>query len=180
MGVIIGFVPKEKLSFEEYFNRYYPQVQKYILKKVSDIQTAEDLAMSSFASCWEKFSSFDPAKASFQTWLYVIVNNKLKNYYRDKKVFVDIDDIDESFDGFEDELTTAEYMGYLRNHLADALESLSEIQRSIVIQKYYQNKDSNEIALEVGLTPGNVRVQLTRAIKKLKQYFDEKNIKWEN
>jgi len=170
---------KEKDTFENYFNRFYPQIYKYILKKIADIQTAEDLAMSSFASCWEKFDEFDPEKASFQTWVYVIVNNKLKNYYRDKKTFDDIDDVVESIDGFEDDIVTAEYLSYMRDNLSDALKTLNEVQKAIIIHKYYENKNSSEISLLVGLSPGNVRVQLTIALKKLKGYFDDNNIRWE-
>ncbi len=66
MGMVIGFVPKEKGSFEEYFNRYYPQVQKYKFKKVLDVQTAEDLTMSSFASCWENLMILILAKHRFK------------------------------------------------------------------------------------------------------------------
>lgn len=170
---------KEKDTFENYFNKFYPQIYKYILKKITNVQDAEDLTMACFAACWEKFDQFDPEKASFQTWLYVVVNNKLKNYYRDKKSFDDIDDVEESVDGFEDSVLAAEYLKYMRDNLADALKTLNDVQKAIIIYKYYENKNSSEIAFLVGLTPGNVRVQLTRATKKLREYFDNNNIKWD-
>ena len=34
---------EEKLAFESYFQNYYQQAFKYTIKKVSDMQTAEDL-----------------------------------------------------------------------------------------------------------------------------------------
>lgn len=167
------------LLFEEYYTRYYSQVYKYILKRVTNIQIAEDLTMNSFVSCWEKFENFDQQKASFQTWLYVVVNNKLKNYYRDKKELVDLED--NLVDGFDhqDELAMSMQLDFLRNHLALALNELPETQRKIVVYKYFQEKNSNEIAILLGFTPGNVRVQLKRAIDKLKEYFKRNNIRWE-
>lgn len=169
----------ESVSFEYYFNKHYNEIYRYIFKKVSNIQVAEDLAMDSFSSCWEKFDMFDSNKASFKTWLYVIVNNKLKNYYRDKKDVENFEDFDEVIGGFEDELVVAEYILQMRDVLANALNTISDVQKRIIIYKYYENKKSDEIALLVGISSGNVRVQLSRAINKLKEYFDKNNIRWE-
>lgn len=71
------------------------------------------------------------------------------------------------------------YLSEMRSALACAIATLSDIQRQIVIKKYFRNMTSNEIAEDVGSTPGNVRVQLTRAIKKLKEYFEKHNYNWE-
>ena len=81
----------EKLTFEEYYNKYYSQAYGYIYKKIADSFLAEDFAMEAFVACYQKFDEFDPEIASFQTWLYVIINNKLKNYYRDRKQTENID-----------------------------------------------------------------------------------------
>ena len=37
--------------------------------------------------------------------------------------------------------------------------------------RYFQNKDYKDIANELGITPGNARVVLSRAIDKLGQVF---------
>lgn len=170
---------EEKLAFESYFKTYYQQAFKYTVKKVSDVQAAEDLVMDAFVSCHQKFDEFDPERAKFATWLYVILNNKIKNYYRDKKEYESLDDYPELITGEENELASAVYIGDMRKVLADALQQLNETQRKIVILKYFKGKDSNEIALECGISPGNVRVQLSRIMNRLKKYFDEQNVKWE-
>ncbi len=173
-------IMESKETFEKYFNEYYSQVYKYILKRISNIADAEDLAMESFISCYKKFDEFDTNKASFATWLYVVVNNKLKNYYRDQKQTEELDSEQISFSGIEDEIIEAQYIYGMRQELAIALETLPDIQRKIIILKYFNNKSSKEIAECMGMTAGNVRVNLTRAIDKLKKYFDNKNIEWEN
>ena len=70
-------------------------------------------------------------------------------------------------------------IGDLRAHLAEALEQLSEEQRRIVVLKYFYEKNATEIAALTGLAPGNVRVHLSRAMAKLRNYFQEKGIRWE-
>lgn len=169
----------EKYPFEAYYDEYYPQIYGYILKKIGDPFDAEDLAMDVFVACHQNFESFDHKKATFATWVYVIANNKLKNYYRDKKITEELDDTIESPVVFEDELLAAVYISEMRQDLANALNSLSEVQKTIVIQKFFNNKNANEIAEIVGISPGNVRVQLSRALNKLKEQFADKNIDWE-
>ncbi len=169
----------EKQSFEHYFTAHYKRAYGFIQKKVNDPYLAEDLVMEAFLSCYQKFDQFDPQKASFQTWLYVVINNKLKNYYRDHKEHDDIDECMNFIDTFEDDLIAAESLRNMRNELANALESLSEPQKSIVIMKYFKNMQAKEIGEKLGLTYGNVRVHLTRALNKLRGYFESHGIEWE-
>lgn len=167
-------------AFAKYYQKYYPTVFKFIIKRISNREQAEDLTMDVFVTCCEKFDSFDETKASFGTWLYVIVNNKLKNFYRDRKQMDDIDECTEYVSGFEEDVIAAEYIKSIRNTLADALETLNETQRQIVILKFFKEKSAPEIARIMGMTPVNVRVNLSRGIAKLKSYFQERNITWEN
>ena len=165
-------------SFEEYYRKYYNVAVKYLYNKVQNVKTAEDLASEAFVSCYEKFAEFDPSKASFQTWLFVIINNKLKNHYRDNKEYAELDEEICEESNFADELAEASQLSYLRERLYEALLELPEIQKQIIIYKYFQNKNSNEIALLVNTTPGNVRVQLKRSIDKLKEFFNTNDIRW--
>lgn len=168
------------ISFEEYFQKYYQKVFGYVFKKVANYSVAEDITMEVFLSCYKNFDSFDPQKASFQTWLYVIVNNKLKNYYRDKKEYDDIDECMEYVGSFEDDIIAAENLKNMRDTLAKALNTLSESQKSIIIMKYFKNMQALEIGEKLGLSSGNVRVQLSRALNKLRDYFKKQGIEWES
>ena len=169
---------KEK-EFEKYYIKYYPQVYGYVVKRVFSEQAAEDLTMDVFYSVWEKFDSFDETKATFQTWLFVIVNNKLKNFYRDRKDSVELDDSIASEDNQLDEVIEAMQLQYLRDHLYAALKELNEIQRKIVICKYFYNMNATDIACRTGLSAGNVRILLKRALDKVRNYFRKNNIRWE-
>lgn len=166
-------------DFERYYLKHYRQVYGYIFKKVCNEQDAEDLTMNVFYSIWEKFDTFDESKASFQTWLYVIVNNRLKNYYRNRKEMVEFDDMLAIDNDQADDIISAIHLQCLRDHLCKALETLNDIQRTIVVYKYFKNLNASEIAYHTGLSSGNVRVQLKRALDKIRIYFDKNNIRWE-
>ena len=140
---------------------------------------AEDLTMDVFCTVWDKFEVFDESKASFQTWLYVIVNNKLKNYYRDRKDNVELDESIAIEDNQADEIVEAIQLQDMREQLYTALEELNETQRKIVIYKYFKDMNANEIADLLGLSAGNVRILLKRALDKIRFYFNQNNIRWE-
>ena len=166
-------------EFELHYSKYYSQVYGYIFKKICSQQTAEDLTMDVFYSAWNKFDQFDESKATFQTWLYVIVNNKLKNYYRDRKEMVELDESLAGTDNPVDDILEAVQLQYLRDHLYTALNELNEVQRKVVIYKYFNDMNASEIAFRIGLSPGNVRILLKRALDKIREYFNKNNIRWE-
>ena len=67
----------------------------------------------------------------------------------------------------------------MRNILADGLMTLPEKKKQIVILKYFKNKKATEIAEILGISPVNVRVQLSRALEKLKLYFETHGSTWQ-
>ena len=166
-------------NFESYFEKYYSQAIGYVMKKISNRQDAEDLVMETFYSCYQKFDSFDESKASFGTWFYVALNNRIKNYYRDTKSFGELDTSLAVEDSFEEEIAEAAELSAMRKELAEALKQLNDTQRKIVILKYFKDKNATEIADELEMTPGNVRAILLRSMNKIRGYFSDHNILWE-
>ncbi len=56
--------------------------------------------------------------------------------------------------------------------VADCLERLPERERSLLVLTFYEDKAADQVAGELGLTPGNVRVVRHRAIAKMRQCVD--------
>ena len=159
-------------NFDDFYKEYYNQVYWYIYKKINHAEDAQDLAGDVFCSCYKNFNNYDPQKSSITTWLYVIVNNRLKNYYRDRKVNVSLDEqIDERYLAVGDDLTQAVLIEDYRNILADAIATLPEKYQLIVILKFFGEKQSDEIAGIMNMSAVNVRVTLSRALKKINDYL---------
>ncbi len=53
--------------------------------------------------------------------------------------------------------------------LADCLRRLSERDRSVVVMTFYAERQTVEVAAELGLSPGNVRVIRHRALERLRE-----------
>lgn len=156
----------EKPSFQDFYHENYQKVLNYTVKKIGHYQNAEDLVGEVFIYCFNHYDDYDPEKSTLSTWLYLIVNSRIKNFYRDSRAFLDLD----SLIGVAEDKTDMDrsiYLEQLKVLLEQALGTLPERQRRIVLMRYFEDKSSKDIASELGMTSANVRVQLSRALDTL-------------
>lgn len=175
---MLEMLPKKtKPDYESFYTDNYDRVLHYVQGKLRSNEDAEDLTSEVFLYCYRNFESYDPEKGSITTWLYLIVNSRLKNRYRDHVFYVDFETISETMHDQNIDLDEGVYIEQLHNALMQAIRSLPERQQSIVKMRYFQNYSSDEIGKTLGISPGNVRVLLSRALNKLaasnEQYWKE-------
>lgn len=166
----------KKVRFEKMYQEQFAKAVKYVDMKIQDVDTAQDLVHEAFLACYRNIDTYDEEKSSMETWVYVAINNRLKNYYRDRKQNSDIDEMAEYLsDGRESEAEEAVYLQECRDSLAFALDELPERNRQIVIMSYFQNMSSREIGDILGLSEGNVRIILSRSLTKMKKSLNSIN-----
>lgn len=167
---MLQFLPKnEKPSFEDFYESNYNRVLYHVKGKITNHEDAEDLTSAIFTYCYAHYEDYDPEKSSITTWLYLIVNSRIKNYYRDHDAvaFADYEVVSETMQDHSVDLDEGVYMEQLHGALMKAIGRLPERQKQIVMMSYFQNLTSDQIAKKLGLTSGNVRVLLSRALDKL-------------
>ncbi len=175
---IIALSSKERIPFEQVYKKYYMEVLRYLQRKITCFQDAEDLAGESFFYCYQHYEKYDPSKSSIATWLYLIVNSRLKNYYRDRKEYIDYTALENQL--FDDRLDMdrAVYLEELRNLLSEKLLLLPEKQQRAVILRYFHGKEYSEIAEELDVSTGNARVIISRALDKLEKEIGNTSSDW--
>ena len=72
----------------------------------------------------------------------------------------------------------AAYLEELRRLLAEKLGRLPEKQQKVIIMRFFQEKEFDEIAAALGTTSGNVRVILSRTLDKLEKEFSAIKDDW--
>lgn len=162
----MSFTDKQK---EEIYQNYYRKVYGYIISKINDADTSEDLTSAVFVKIYEKIDTFDESKASISTWIYTIARNTLTDYYRTRRVF---DEIPETFpenSSVEEEICNKEML----EKLADALQTLDERERDIIILRFYSGKTLKEIAEKMDISYAYVKVLQNKAFDKLKKLLAE-------
>ena len=146
----------------------------YIHRHVANREDAEDLLQDIFLSCCRHKDDFDPTRCSETAWLYVIAKNRLKQYYRDQKPASSLEELTEKGQELPDwsSKETAEVME-CRDLVARLLLTLDERSRTVLILRFFQELDAQQIAQRLGLTPINVRVIQSRAMDKLRQAMEQ-------
>jgi len=88
---------KEPKAFAELYDKYYSQIFGYILKRVADLEIAQDITSETFFKAlknlwkfrWKNISfcvyPVGHRRCSFGAWLYRIANNEIANYFRKNK-----------------------------------------------------------------------------------------------
>lgn len=153
---------------EEIYRDYYGKVYGYIVSKINNSHTAEDLTSDVFLKVYEKLGSFDETKASVSTWIYTITRNTLTDYYRTRKVMDEIPETTPLGFSVEDEVCNREML----DKLAAALETLDERERDIIVLRYYSGKTLKDIAEKMGISYAYVKILQNKAMDSLKKILD--------
>lgn len=159
-------------AFEKLYSEYYLRVFRYAWKKVRNSDDAADLAQTAFCYCYQHFEEYDERRASFGTWVFLVLNSRIKNYYRDRKSSVHLDEVIDILPD-ETDFDHAIELEEMRDRLLDALNACTPVQAEIVLSRYFQKQNTRDISLRMGLSEVNVRTQLSRALKKMKDYLEQ-------
>lgn len=167
-------------GFEEVYESFHHKIFLYVHKRISSREEAEDLTSEIFAAAVRGYPSYDPAKSSLATWLYLIANSRLRNYYRDRKAVAL--DISEYADLLPDPgevhvpMEAAARLQNGRDAVAKALETLPERSRAVVRMRFFENRSAQEVGEALGLSAGNVRVIQARALAQMKKTIVESGV----
>ena len=168
-----------KTWIEHLMKTYSDSLIQYVAKHTDSREDAEDIVQEVFLSCYKYRDKFDDTKCGEHAWLYILAKNRLKNYYRDKKPAVSLE---EQVNEPEVDINYAEqvvHMTTCRELTAEALQQLDSRSQKIIVLRFFQGKSYEEIADLMELTPGNVRVIQSRTLKTMENYLKNKNIAME-
>lgn len=163
---------KAEVSFENIYSRYYAPILSYFIKRIGNQSDAEDLTSEVFLYCFNNFNTYDPLKSSVATWLYLVAKSRFYNYCRDRKQIEDIDNYSNIIEDTNNLVERAVYLSELRTQLNEALNELTERQKKIVVMKYFEGMNAEEIATILDTNANNVRVQLSKALKRLRTVME--------
>ena len=153
---------------EAIYRDYHGKVSGYIRSKINSPQDAEDITSDVFLKVYEKIDTFDESKSSLSTWIYTITRNTLTDYFRTRKVFAEIPETIEDDISVEDDIRNAEML----ETLADALETLEERERDIIILRFYSGKTLRKISSQMSISYAYVKVLQNNAFAKIKNFFE--------
>lgn len=166
-------------AYDKLMRKYHDAIYNLIYRMVREKEEVEDLTQEAFIKAFASLRSFNEEYA-FSTWLYKIATNNCIDYIRKKKLETfSIDKPIESKDSemtFEVPDTTYQpdkaIIAQQRKELVEeAIESLPEKYRRVIVLRHQQEKNYEEIAEILKLPIGTVKAHIFRAREMLYRYL---------
>lgn len=144
---------------------YKEKVSAYVRNRIADPYDAEDVVSKVFLKVYQKIESYDKSLASLSTWIYAITRNTVIDYYRQKKTKGLSFDEAVQVEELPDETSVNKD---ILEDLANALETLSERERDLIILHYYQGYTLKRIAEMMEMSYINAKVIHAKALSVLR------------
>lgn len=156
------------------------RVLGYLNGKLNNFDIAEDLCSDVFVKVYENIDTFDETKASISTWIYQITKNTLIDYYRVRRIEVPFaeeyitedGEIEEANGNSESDVELEVCNNETLEVLANALETLTEKERELIILHYYSGLHIKEIAAKLGLSVSYTKALHSKALSRLKEAME--------
>ena len=155
-------------EYNECVTTYADNVYRFILKNLRHEEDSRDVVQTAFEKMWRHKDDVDAEKS--KSYLFTVAYHQMIDHIRKVKRI-------QLREEFSEELKVQyKPMNNLKKVLNDALNRLSETQRSLVLLKDYEGYNYEEIGQIMNLNPSQVKVYLHRARFQLKEYL----VKMEN
>lgn len=151
--------PKTETVWVEFSN----QLKRFILGRISDPSLADDILQEVFVKIHSRIDTLrDDSK--IRTWIYQITRNTIIDYYRSRKITLEIpEDIDESH---KDPLDTPSQE--LSFGLEDMIKELPEKYGQALMLTEFQGLPQREVAQKLGISVSGAKSRVQRARRMLK------------
>ena len=172
-------------SKEDGFRALFLQYQAFVysiiwgrLRTVCTKEDAEECVSDVFASVFLHFDNI--AEGSLQGYLGVTAKRAAIDRFRkqiSRKDTLSLSDETIPEPVSPEDVAAETEAAEISAELYAEICALGEPDATIIIQKYFYNRKSEEIAKAVGLQTINVRVRLSRALKRLRKRLEEKGMR---
>ena len=152
---------------EDIYLAYHDKVSAYIRGKVDNPHDAEDLVSQVFEKVYSKLHTFDEGKASLSTWIYTITRNTVTDYFRTQRRTLEFADWMDHVDFPEADSDEA------LDVLADALMTLKERERDLIVLHYYRGHTLKVVAEMMQMSYINAKVVHKNALKQLQKFYEK-------
>ncbi len=166
-GLLAKAKKGDQAAFGQLYNQYFEKIYRFIYYRVGHKEIAEDLAEDVFLKVLSKISSVNE-DSSFEAWLYQIARNQVIDYYREKKLTVSLDGLENTLE-YETNIIDIINLKEQQKIFLRLLKELNTEQQIILKLKFLEEFTNQEIAEQLHKSEGTIRVIQHRAIAKLKE-----------
>lgn len=164
------------MDFEKIYDSYFKPVLGYIMCRVKNLDSAEEISCRVWVKVLNGLGSFNSEKGSLDQWLFGVARNEVNMYFRlyHIKNFFSLTGKEDVY--AEDEVNSAQMQAersWLNKALVNAVKSLSAKEQDLITLKFYSGLNNREIARLTGLSESNVGTIVNRAVNKLRDILKD-------
>jgi RNA polymerase sigma-70 factor (ECF subfamily) len=168
----------DSAAFGELYDYYLPRIYAYVARRVEDRAVAEDLTATTFERALGAVRGEDFRNASFGGFLYRVAANAVVDHVRRRGRTVPLGmragDLDEGEDRYgaedvSDESAARAFAAAVdRDTLRRALLRVPDAHRRVIVLKYFDGLEIDELCAALGCSRRTFAVKLHRALRALR------------
>jgi RNA polymerase sigma-70 factor, ECF subfamily len=164
---------RDRAAFAALFDHFAPRVKAFMMRKGAGSELAEDLVQEAMIAVWTKAGYYSSDRGSVTTWIFTVARNlRIDRIRRESGAkLTELGDYDEP-DGSpasDDMLIRLQEDGLV----AQALKTLPDEQKQILLMSYVEDIPQSEIALRLHLPLGTVKSRMRLAYRRLRGQLEQ-------
>ena len=151
----------DRRQFVEEFSRHSRRLYGYILSLTMNRDDAEEVFQATSIVLYQKYAQFEPVEASFYTWACRVAYLEVLYFRRTKRR--DSRLTERALELLRDEaLRRSDEFEQREEALERCLKKLSEPDRTLIVERYYNNLAPKQVAQRLGRSINSIYRSLTR------------------
>ncbi len=171
--LVVRLINSDEDAFCELYSIYKHRLIYFAMKFVKSREFAEDVFHDAFAVVWQSRKFINP-EASFSSFLYTIVRNRVLNIIRDMESEQRLkDSILEQAVDYTNNTKENILVNDLMNVLSKAMEKLTPRQREVFEMSRNKHMSHKEIAEYLGVSVNTVQEHISTSLKIIRAYLSK-------
>lgn len=174
--LVLRLTEGDERAFCELYAAYKNRLIYFAMRFLKSREYAEDIFQDAFTLIWQGRRFINP-DASFSSYLYTIVRNRVLNQLRDLENQDKLkSQIMEQAVDYTDDVKDHILVNDLRSLIASALQQLTARQREIFLMSREKEMSHKEIADALGISVNTVQEHISSSLRILRAYLKKYSV----
>jgi RNA polymerase sigma-70 factor (ECF subfamily) len=170
--LVVHAAQRDPARFEALYELHFERVYYFLVRRVRDRTTAEDLTSEVFHKALANLPSYEWRGAPFAAWLFRIAHNALADQY--KRAAREHPSQDDQRGATAPQELSAFEMEAIDYHarLFRLVDHLPAVQRQVIRERFVEQRTIREIAPRLNKTEGAIKQLQLRALQALRSQME--------
>jgi RNA polymerase sigma-70 factor (ECF subfamily) len=165
----------DEQAFARLYDNYVDEVYRFVLHRVGNEQTAEDLTSQVFLKAWDNLGRYKVRGSPFGAWLFQIARNSVIDHYRMYKETLPLEPAALMTPDPTANVAREVEKRLEGEWLRSVLQNLTDDQKEVLTLKFINGLKTKEIAKIMGKGQGAIRALQMRALQALADLIGSNN-----